>query len=505
MDAVIALDAGTTSVRAVAFDERGSVLATARVELPQHFPGPGMVEHDPVRIWSLAEATLADVAEQVRDAGAAVRAIGITNQRETAVAWDRASGSVLHPAIVWQDRRTAGRCDALREAGHLPLVRDRTGLVLDPYFSATKWAWMLEEGGVRPGGDLALGTVDSWLVWNLTGGVDDPAGAVHVTEVSNASRTLCLDIHAGTWSEELCDLFGVPLEALPEVRPSCGPFGTVSSHVAGGALAGVPIAGVAGDQQAALFGQGCHAPGETKATYGTGTFVLMHVGSAPPPPVQGLLTTVAWDLGHGLEYALEGAVFATGATVQWLRDGLEIIPEAAATGPLAASIPSTEGVYVVPAFSGLGSPWWDPYARGAVVGVTRGSGRAHLARAAVEAMAYQTRDVVDAMRSAGDRPVAALAADGGAAVMDLLLQLQADQLRCPVVRRTTTEVTALGAAFLAGIAEGLWSGPEEVRSLLTDDATFEPRGSGGKADADYRGWLRAVERARGWETVAAAD
>jgi glycerol kinase len=499
MDAVIALDAGTTSVRAVAFDERGAVVATAREELAQHFPGRGLVEHDPARIWALTETVLADVVAALREADGEVRALGITNQRETAVAWNRADGTILHPAIVWQDRRTAERCDALREAGHLPFVRERTGLVLDPYFSATKWAWMLEHGGVERSGDLALGTVDSWVVWNLT------AGDSFVTDVSNASRTSCLDIHTGRWSEELCDLFAVPIEALPEVRPSCGRLGTVSKHASGGVLAGVPISGLAGDQQAALFGQGCFQPGETKATYGTGTFVLMNVGRTPPPPVQGLLTTIAWDLGEGREYALEGAIFATGATIQWLRDGLEIIPDPASAGPLAASVPSTEGVYIVPAFAGLGSPWWDPYARGALLGVTRGSGRAHLARAAVEAAAYQTRDVVEAMRSAGDRPVRALAADGGAAVMDLLLQLQADQLRCPVVRRTTTEVTALGAAFLAGIAEGVWSGPDEVRSLLKDDAVFEPVASAAKADTDYGGWLRAVERARHWETVAAPD
>jgi glycerol kinase len=497
MEAVIALDAGTTSIRAVAFDELGSVVATSRAELPQHFPGRGLVEHDPAVIWTLADEALAEVAATVRAAGGQVRALGITNQRETAVAFDRSSGAVLHPAIVWQDRRTAGRCDALREAGHLDLVRERTGLVLDPYFSATKWAWMLEEGGVSRDGALALGTVDSWLVWNLTGGA-------FVTDVSNASRTLCLDIRDGAWSEELCDLFGAPISALAEVRPSCGRLGVVGPHVAGGALAGVPVSGVAGDQQAALFGQGCLTAGDTKATYGTGTFVLMNAGGSPPAPVEGLLTTIAWDLGEhgaGLQYALAGAIFATGATIQWLRDGLEIIPDAASTGPLAASIAGTDGVYIVPAFTGLGSPWWDPYARGAIVGITRGSGRAHLARAAVESMAYQTRDVVDAMRAGVEHPLAGLAADGGAAVMDLLLQLQADQLRCPVVRRATTEVTALGAAFLAGIAEGVWSGGEEVRSLLADDAVFEPKSSQAKADADYRGWLRAVERARGWEAA----
>jgi glycerol kinase len=498
MDAVIALDAGTTSVRAVAFDEQGRVLASSQHELTQYFPQPGLVEHDAAEIWRLAETTLVDVAATLDAAGARILALGLTNQRETAVAWDRSSGRLLHRAIVWQDRRTADRCRQLADAGHLPLVRERTGLVLDPYFSATKWAYMLEEGGVADGDDLALGTVDSWLVWNLT---DGASGGELATDVSNASRTLCLDIRDRRWSAELCDLFGVPIHALPEVRPSSARIGVVAPSVAGGALAGVPVSGVAGDQQAALFGQCCFAPGETKVTYGTGTFVLMNAGPELPAPVEGLLTTVAWELGEGegeTDYALEGAVFSTGATLQWLRDGLEIIPDVRATEPLASSIASTEGVYIVPAFVGLGSPWWDPDARGTIVGITRGSGRAHLARAAVEAIAYQTRDVVEAMRAVAAHRPATIAADGGAAVMNLLLQLQADQLRCQVVRRTTTELTALGAAFLAGLAEGVWSGRDELRGLLADDAAFEPVATQIKADTDYKGWLRAVERARAW-------
>jgi glycerol kinase len=495
MDAVIALDAGTTSVRAVAFDELGRVVASSQHELTQYFPQPGLVEHDAAEIWRLAETTLAEVAATLEASGAGIRALGLTNQRETAVAWDRSSGGLLHRAIVWQDRRTAERCRQLAEAGHLPLVRKLTGLVLDPYFSATKWAYMLEERGVAAGDDLVLGTVDSWLVWNLTGGV---SGGELATDVSNASRTLCLDIGDRRWSAELCDLFGVPIQALPEVRPSSARIGAVAPSVAGGALAGVPLSGVAGDQQAALFGQCCFAPGETKVTYGTGTFVLMNAGPELPEPVEGLLTTIAWELGEGeTEYALEGAVFSTGATLQWLRDGLEIISDVKATEPLASSIPSSEGVYIVPAFVGLGSPWWDPNARGTVVGITRGSGRAHLARAAVEAMAYQTRAVVEAMRAVAAHSPAMIAVDGGASVMNLLLQMQADQLRCQVVRRTTTELTALGAAFLA---EGVWSGQDELRGLLADDATFEPVASQVKADSDYKGWLRAVETARAWDS-----
>jgi glycerol kinase len=509
MDAIIALDAGTTSVRALAFDERARIVASAQRDLTQYFPAPGWVEHDPAEIWDLAQLVLGDVATTLSRAGTTVRTIGVTNQRETAVAWDRGDGAVLHSAIVWQDRRTAARCDTLREAGHLPLVRQRTGLVLDPYFSATKWAYMLDEGGVAGPGDLALGTVDSWLVWNLTGGAGAGGNTpgTFCTDVTNASRTSCLDIASATWSPELCELFGVPLEALPAVQASCGRFGVVAPGVAGGALAGVPVSGVAGDQQAALFGQGCLSPGDTKVTYGTGTFVLMNVGTTMPAPVEGLLTTIAWDLGDGagLVYALEGAVFVTGATVQWLRDELEVISSTAEAGVLAASIPDTEGVYLVPAFAGLGSPWWDPHARGTIVGLTRGVGRAHLARAAVEAMAYQTRDVVDAMRAgAADGPgavatPATIAVDGGAAVLDVLLQMQADQLRCRVVRRQTTEVTALGAALLAGIAEGLWAGPDSIRDLLADDAAFEPVMSVPRADSLHRGWLGAVERARGWD------
>ncbi len=382
---VIAIDAGTTGVRALAVDEGGGVVDVSYREITQYFPRPGWVEHDAAEIWEAVAATVAEVARRRQEAGQAVAAIGITNQRETVVAWDRSTGRPLHRAIVWQDRRTAARCDALRAAGHLPVVREKTGLVLDPYVSATKMSWLLTDGGVTDSPTLVLGTVDAWLIWNLTGGA--PGGAV-VTDATNASRTQLFDIRAREWSGELGAIFGVPLGALPSVHPSCGRFGVVAGELAGSdsPLAGVPVSGVAGDQQAALFGQACFSPGMAKVTYGTGSFVLANVGEACPPPSEGLLTTVAWDLGgHGgsspVAYALEGAVFVTGAAVQWLRDGLGLIGESAEIGPLAAQVESTDGVYLVPAFTGLGSPWWDPYARGTITGLTRGTGAAHLARA----------------------------------------------------------------------------------------------------------------------------
>ena len=503
---VLAIDAGTTGIRTLAVDEAGRVTDVAYRELTQHFPRPGWVEHDAAEIWAHVEATLAEVASRRRAAGDTPAAVGITNQRETVVAWDRSTGRPRQRALVWQDRRTAAVCDRLRADGHLDVVRRRTGLVLDPYFSATKMGWLLSEGGVEADDDLALATVDAWVLWNLTGG---PSGGVLATDASNASRTLLYDIVERQWSEELCALFGVPRRALPEVVPSCGRTGTIAPDVAGAAaeLAGVPVSGMAGDQQAALFGQACVGPGMAKVTYGTGSFVLVNVGDTAPPPVEGLLTTVAWDLGrHGgpspLAYALEGAVFSTGAAIQWLRDGLGLIGESADIGPLAESVPGSEGVFMVPAFTGMGSPWWDPYARGAITGLSRGLGRAHLARAVVEAMALQVRDVVDAMRGAGS-PVEMLRVDGGAAVMDLLLQLQADQLRVPVCRAATTETTALGAAMLAGLAEGVWPSLEEVSSLWALDRAFEPSASAVAADALHAAWTAAIERARNWVPAGA--
>jgi len=502
---VVAIDAGTTGVRALAFDQYGRVVAASYRELSQLFPAPGRVEHDPSEIWRLVETTLAELHSELAERSLAVAAIGITNQRETAVAWDRSTGRPCHTAIVWQDRRTASRCAKLAGAGHLPLVRARTGLVLDPYFSATKWSWMLDQGGVEKRSSLALVTVVEWVCSDLTGGVEAGKDA---TDASSASRTLCYDIERRAWSAELCELFGVPQEALGEVLPSANRYGTVAATVAGGSFAGVPVSGIAGDQQAALFGHGCHSPGDTKVTYGTGSFILMNLGEKLTPPTEGLLTTVAWDLGehrpessgHSFSYALEGAIFSSGATIQWLRDGLGMIDEAAEAQALAAQIASNEGVYLVPAFAGLGSPWWDADARGTVVGITKGTGRAHFARAAVEAIAYQCRDVTAAMTEAAGRPVSGLRADGGAAVMDMLLQLQADLCDVPVARPATTEVTALGAAMLAGITEGVWSSLDELRGAVSSGRqVFEPSRGRGRARADHAAWRAALERSRHWE------
>ena len=489
---VVALDAGTTGVRAIAFDRAGTIVDAAYREFPQHFPQPGWVEHDADEIWETAQAVLGELATRSTSRPAA---IGITDQRETAIVWNRATGRPLHRAIVWQDRRTADRCEELSESGHLPLVRSTTGLVLDPYFSATKLEWMFGTGDVEPSPDVAFGTVDSWLVYKLTG------GAEHVTDVSNASRTLLFDIRSLAWSAELCDLFGVPMHVLPEVRPSSGRFGVTSDDCAIGG--GVPVSGIAGDQQAALFGQACFEPGMTKNTYGTGSFVLMNVGETCPEPVDGLLTTVAWTIPGGstgvtTQYALEGAIFVTGAAVQWLRDGLGIIEHASEIESLAASIPDTEGVVLVPAFTGLGSPWWDPYARGTIIGITRGTGRAHLARAVVEAMAFQTRDVVDAMAAGSGRTVGALRADGGASAMNLLLQLQADQLQVPVARPAVSETTALGAAYLAGLAEGVWESTDDISANWVLDTEVTPAVPAEQADAAHAHWRRAVDRARDW-------
>ncbi len=496
MAVVIALDAGTTGVRAIAFDPTGRVVDFRYREFTQHFPRPGWVEHDADEIWT---AMVGVTAELMAAIASPVAAIGITDQRETVVAWDRRSGRPLHRAIVWQDRRGAARCDQLTADGHLPLVRRQSGLVLDPYFSASKIEWLLTEGGVAAGPNLALGTVDSWLLWKLTG------GEVHATEPSNASRTMLYDITAHRWSPELCDLFGVPTEALPTVMASSGRFGVTSER--SGLPPGIPISGIAGDQQAALFGQACFSPGATKNTYGTGSFVLMNVGSDCPEPVDGLLTTVAWSVpdpsapgGVRTDYAFEGAIFSTGSAIQWLRDGLGIISSASEAGPLAASVPSTDDVYFVPAFTGLGSPWWDPYARGTLVGVTRGTTRAHLTRAVVEAMAFQTRDVVDAMSAHSGHPVTGLRADGGASAMDLLMQLQADQLGVPVRRPVVQETTALGAAYLAGLAEGVWSSTDDIAANWVLDAEFVPDPDRTEADAAHRRWLEAVARSRAWTT-----
>ena len=491
MSIVVSLDAGTTGVRALAVDEAGTIRDFRYQEFTQFFPQPGWVEHDLTEIWEAIQSVIADLMDVVDEP---VAAIGITNQRETVAAWDRRDGEPRHRGIVWQDRRTAEFCEQLTEAGHLDLVRSQSGLVLDPYFSGTKFAWMLNEGGVVADEHLALGTIDTWLMWKLTD------GAVHATEPSNASRTMLYDIRRGQWSEELCSMLGVPIEALAEVRPSSGRFGLTADTTALGA--GIPISGVAGDQQAALFGQACFEPGMTKNTYGTGSFLLMNVGTTCPEPVEGLLTTIGWQLEENgpMTYAYEGAIFVTGAAIQWLRDGLGIIEEAAEVGPLAASVESTGDVYLVPAFTGLGSPWWDPYARGTIVGLTRGTGRAEMARAVVEAMAYQTRDVVEAMAAGSGQPPAELRVDGGASAMELLLNLQADQLGVPVTRPSSQESTALGAAYLAGIAESIWNSPTDVADRWRADATVQPTADRTQADTLYERWKLAVDRSRGWAT-----
>ena len=489
MALLLALDAGTTGVRALAISEASEVVALTYREFTQHYPQPGWVEHDLDEVWAKIGEVIAEIVPMLHEP---IAAIGITNQRETAAAWDRRTLDPRHRAIVWQDRRTAGRCDALAEAGHLAQVRATTGLVLDPYFTGSKFEWLLTEGSVVADENLALGTIDTWLIAKLT------AGAAHVTEPSNAARTMLFDVGRCDWAPDLLDLFGVPRSALPDIRPSSGRFAVTANTTALGA--GIPISGVAGDQQAALFGQACLSPGMTKNTYGTGSFVLMNVGTACPDPVDGLLTTVAWQLEAGgpTTYAYEGAIFVTGAAIQWLRDGLGIIDDAAEIGPLAASVTDTGDVYLVPAFAGLGSPWWDPYARGTLVGLTRGTGRAELARAVVEAMAFQTRDVVELMTEASGQSLAELRVDGGAAVMDVLLQFQADQLGVPVTRPASTETTAIGAAYLAGLAEDVWDSTDDVQTAWQIDERFDPAGDRTGADSSYQRWLAAIDRSRGW-------
>jgi len=462
-------------------------------EFTQYFPEPGWVEHDAEEIWRAVVETFNEVVGKI---GIPV-AIGITNQRETVVAWNRSTGEVYGRAIVWQDRRTAPMCEQLAANGHLETVRSITGLVLDPYFSGTKMAWMLEHG-VAASADLALATVDSWILWKLT------HGQVFATDPSNASRTMLFDIRTLEWSSTMSELLGVPVTFLPKVLPSSGRFGTTASPEL---PMGIPISGIAGDQQAALFGQTCFSTGMAKNTYGTGSFILMNVGSQCPEPTPGLLTTVAWSISHSngtvtTAYALEGAIFVTGAAVQWLRDGLGIISSSAEIGPLAESVSDNGGVYLVPAFTGLGSPWWDPYARGTLLGITRGTNRAHIARAVVEAMALQTRDAVEAMQLASGTRIAELRVDGGASVMNLLLELQADQLGITVRRPVDQETTALGAAFLAGLAENIWPSLDALSERWVCDVVVTPHEPESIervfADALHATWLNAVARSRDW-------
>jgi glycerol kinase len=484
---ILAIDQGTTGTTCLVFDGEGRIAGRAYAEIEQHFPRPGWVEHDAAEIWETTRRVAAEAIAAAGIGGAELEGIGIANQRETVVAWDPATGEPLHRALVWQDRRTAGRCDELREAGHEALVRERTGLVLDPYFSATKIEWLLRnvEGAER----AVFGTVDSWLLFKLTGR--------HATDYTNASRTMLFDIRRLAWDEELCGMLGVDPRRLPEPLPSAHPFGTTSEF--GGE---VPVAGIAGDQQAALFGQACHAPGTAKNTYGTGSFLLLNTGADAPQPAEGLLTTVACGPGDEPAYALEASIFVTGAALQWLRDGLGIIGEAAESEAMAASLDGNDGVYFVPALTGLGSPHWDPYARGAIVGLTRGSRREHLARAALEAIAYQTVDAVRAEEAACGERLAALKADGGAVANRWLMQFQADVLDAPVIVPEIAETTALGAAWLAGIATGRWSA-EQVAGMWREAARYEPRMGAGEREPLLAEWRRAVERAKGWAAPAA--
>jgi glycerol kinase len=490
---VLALDQGTTSSRAVVFDEAGAIRAAAQREFPQLFPRPGWVEHDPGDLWSSQSEVAGEALARAGLSGRDLSAVGITNQRETTLVWDRRSGEPVGNAIVWQDRRTAELCARLHADGAGPLIRRKTGLVIDPYFSGTKLRWILDnvEGArVRAErGELAFGTVDTFLVWKLTGGRE------HVTDATNASRTLLFDISAGDWDDELLGLFDVPRSMLPAVRSSSEVYAEVGGD---GPLRGVPIAGIAGDQSAALFGQACFAPGTAKNTYGTGCFVLMNTGTGTVASRNNLLTTVAWRIGSRTEYALEGSIFVAGAAVQWLRDGLGIIRSSGEVEALASSVADTGGVYLVPAFAGLGAPHWDPHARGTLVGMTRGTSAAHVARAALEAIAFQTQDVLDAMQQDSGIRLEQLRVDGGASVNGLLMQFQSDLLGVPVVRPKVTETTALGAAYLAGLAVGVWSGTDEIARQWSAGRTLLP-GRPREAVAALRsGWSRALERSRGW-------
>ena len=485
---ILALDQGTTSSRAMLFDRAGQVVGAVQREFAQSFPHPGWVEHDPMEILSSVLATVTELLTQQRIDAGRIAGIGITNQRETTVVWDRHTGRPVHNAIVWQSRQSADICARLTADGAAELVRSRTGLLIDPYFSGTKVRWILENvaGAAEraAAGDLLFGTVDSWLIWNLT------ERRVHVTDYSNASRTLLFDIHRCCWDEALLELLGVPRSMLPEVRSSSEIYGATAERFFGSA---VPIAGIAGDQQAALFGQACFAPGMAKNTYGTGCFMLMNTGSEAVASKHGLLTTIAWGQGGQVEYALEGSIFVAGSAVQWLRDGLGVIARAGETEALAQSVASTDGVYFVPAFVGLGAPYWRSDARGAVFGLTRGSSRAHLARAVLESLAYQTRDVLAAMEADAGIALSSLRVDGGAVANNFLLQFQSDILGVRVERPAVAETTALGAAYLAGLATGFWASREEIAQHRAVDRTFEPAMPQQTAAALYRGWQRAVK------------
>lgn len=488
-DYILALDQGTTSSRAILFDHSGQVVKVAQQEFQQIYPQPGWVEHDPNAIWQSQIAVAREVAE-----GASIAAIGITNQRETTVIWDRKTGEPIHNAIVWQDRRTSRFCDQLRAEGFDETIRAKTGLVTDAYFSGTKVKWLLDNvPGAREraqAGELAFGTIDSYLVWKLTG------GRLHITDVSNASRTMLYDIHKRWWSTTICERFGIPMGILPQVVSCSQVYDNTEPSLFGKPI---PIAGMAGDQQAATYGQICTQPGQVKNTYGTGCFMLMNTGSEPTESRNNLLTTVAWRIGEQpTQFALEGSIFIAGAAVQWLRDEMKMIQSAAESEGIATGVQDTGGVYVVPAFVGLGAPYWDQYARGTIVGLTRGSGRAQIVRATLESIAYQTRDVVGAMQADSGLTLPSLRVDGGAVANNFLMQFQADLLGVPVVRPAVTETTALGAAYLAGLAIGYWASESDIAQQWSAERTFEPQMSIDQRDSLYAGWQRAVERARAW-------
>jgi glycerol kinase len=485
---ILAMDQGTTSSRAIVFDRSGSVVALAQREFEQHFPQPGWVEHDPLEILASVKATAIEALTRARIDAADLAAIGITNQRETTVVWERATGRPVHPAIVWQSRQSVPLCERLKADGAEPLVRERTGLVIDAYFSASKIRWILDHvDGARTRaerGELLFGTIDTWLIWNLSG------HSVHVTDISNASRTLLYDIYRRRWCPDLLRLFDIPAAMLPEVRSSSGIHAHTDEHQSFARR--IPISGVAGDQQAALFGQACFTPGMAKNTYGTGCFLLMNTGERPVQSTHGLLTTIAWDVGNRVEYALEGSVFVAGSAVQWLRDGLRMIDAAGDSGAMAESVASADGVYVVPAFVGLGAPHWRADARGAIFGLTRGTRREHLVRAVLESLAYQTRDVLDAMQRDAGLRLSGLRADGGAIGNDFLAQFQADILGVPLQRPAVRETTALGAAYLAGLAVGYWDSREQIARQWQVEREFAPRMPAARRDALLAGWQRAV-------------
>lgn len=490
---ILALDQGTTSSRAIVFNADGTIRSVAQKEFAQHFPKPGWVEHDAEEIWTTQLAVAKSALKRAGLKASEVAGIGITNQRETTVLWNRKTGKPIHNAIVWQDRRTADLCTKLRKSEHAPEFRARTGLVIDAYFSGTKIAWMLnhvpEAKKLAKTGDLCFGTIDSWLLWKLTG------GQVHATDVSNASRTMICDIHRVQWDDDLLKALKIPRSVLPEIRGSSEVYGETTASLFGSPI---PIAGIAGDQQAALFGQVCHKPGMVKNTYGTGCFMLMNTGTKPKGSSRNLLTTVAWQRNGAVEYALEGSVFIAGAVVQWLRDGLGVIRSSSEVESLAASVPDNGGVFLVPAFAGLGAPHWDPHARGLVAGLTRGSTSGHLARAALESIAFQVADVLDAMKADSGIRITSLRVDGGAAVNNMLMQFQADLLGVPVVRPKVFETTALGAAWLAGLATGVWKDLTDLNTQWQIDRTFEPSMKKRDVDTLRAGWNKALERSKNW-------